>query len=100
MNLDQALEILNENRPNRPRSLEMKKLQQAIDTVKDYTSEDIIESELRHRCEECKNYCAICSKSKTHPYDSTSDMDCQVYNLGFPKNTISCRLFMPKEDNK
>lgn len=98
MNLDQALEILNENRPNRPRSLKMKKLQQAIDTVKDYTSEDVIESELRHRCEECKNYCV--TGSKTHPYDSTSDMDCQVYNLGFSKNTISCRLFIPKEDNK
>ena len=98
MNLDQALEVLDKFRPNRPQSLAKKKLQQAIDTVKDFTTEDIIRSTFRHRCEECKNYCV--TGSKTHPYDSTSDMDCRVYNLGFSKNTTSCGLFMPKEDNK
>ena len=105
MNLIQAMAILNENRPNRPQSLEKKKLQEAIDTVNIYTK-DIIDC-LRHRCTECK-YCSKIVDGIGHPFGSEEIYICSAPDtLGIPINLtkdfsdmLSCRQFKPKEDNK
>ena len=104
MNLDRALEILNENRPNRPQSLEKKKLQEAIDTINIYTK-DIVDC-YRHRCTECK-YCSKVVDGIGHPFGSTevyicSALDTTGISLNLTKvfpDMLSCWQFKPKEES-
>lgn len=105
MNLIQAMEILNQYRPNRPQSLEKKKLQQAIDTINIYTN-GIIDCR-RHRCTECK-YCSKTVNGRGHPFGSEEIYICSSPDtFGIPINLtkdfsdmLSCLQFKPKEDNK
>lgn len=49
--LNRAMVTLQQNRPDKPRSLERKQLQQAIDVVAEYLAN--VPMEYLHRCEEC-----------------------------------------------
>ena len=94
MNLIQAMEILNQHRPNRPRSLENKKLQEAIDAINNYAEN--IPWEFSHRCEECQYHKMI--ESKLHPYQAKHIWYCAAHNGELPEaNMTSCGLFVPKE---
>lgn len=96
MNLIQAIKILNEHRPEKPRSLETKKLQQAIDTVNDYIK--YIPWSRCYRCEECEYHRMV--KSKLHPYQAEHIRYCNYNNVELPEaNMTSCDNFIPKEDN-
>ena len=95
MNLFQAMAVLNENRPNRPKSLDRKKLQQAIDAVNDYAEN--IPWEFSHRCEECEYHRMI--ESKLHPYQAKYIGYCDAHDGKLPEaNMTSCGMFVPKEE--
>lgn len=88
MNLIQAMEILNERRPNKPRSLDNRKLQQAIDVVNEYVDE--MPDKFKHRCIECKNCCTY-YKNK---------LMCSTFVKDVNGNSTSCGLwFVKREDN-
>lgn len=96
MNLIQAMEILNQYRPNRPRSLEKKKLQEAIDTLNEYV--DATPEGFKYRCVECK-YCKLID-GKGKPFGSGTQVFCSMYEWNISNNSISAGLcFCPKEDN-
>lgn len=95
MNLIQAMEILNENRPNRPQSLEKKKLQEAIDTLNDYTK--VIPDVYCYRCAECANYQTI--NGKERPYGGDTKYYCPFIHCDIDLDEFSCGMFIPKEDN-
>ena len=104
MNLIQAMEILNQYRPNRPQSLEKKKLQEAIDTLNLYANDTF--DCLKHRCTECK-YCSKVIDGIGHPFGSEGIYICSAPDtIGIPVNLakdfsdmLSCWQFKPKEDN-
>lgn len=88
MNLIQAMEILNERRPNKPRSLDNRKLLQAIDVVNEYV--DGWPDKFKHRCTECKNCCT----------DYKNKLKCSTFDKSVNGNSTSCGLwFVQKEDN-
>lgn len=104
MNLIQAMGILNENRPNRPQSLEKKKLQEAIDTINIYAN-GVVDC-YKHRCTECE-YCSKTVNGIGHPFGSKDIYICSAPDtLGIPINLtkdfsdmLSCWQFKPKEEN-
>ena len=105
INLFQALEVLNENRPNRPRSLTKKKLQQAIDVVNEYAS--LMPSAVKHRCGECK-HCVYFVDIGERPYSSRTSFLCDAIDknqtistcMDVSKDDVSCGMFTQKENDK
>lgn len=99
LNLFQAMAILNEIRPDRPRSLDRKKLQQAIDAINEYVKN--IPWEFSHRCGECKNRVPFVDIGE-RPYSSRTGFLCNANGNNWKdvsKDNISCKMFVPKEDN-
>lgn len=89
MNLIQAMVILNENRPDRPRSLDGKKLQEAIDTINEYV--DGMREKYKYRCNECIYYSM--AEAKTKPYKSGPVAYCNFHKDSMDPNLISCDKF-------